>query len=173
MCAGAALHLAGFSSGTGVGARGGTDGAIRNAECVIRNSELGGCMDSLCFVFRSKRIPAVEVLLPCFAFGSRLLFDAERQTGRLAGRYVSIPAWVGIAIRAFLSVSMVIGLRWFTLGLCVFLLAIPTGLRSWRRDVGALLSEHIGFAMFPAGSTLGLRAPDCAKETLSPWTLII
>ena len=41
----------------------------------------------------------------------------------------------------------------------------------------ALLREHIGFEVFSAGSTLGLRAPDCAKESkveaaLPPlWTL--
>ena len=59
-------------------------------------------------------------LLERFMFDSRLLFDAERQTERLAGGCVSIPPWVGIAISTFSSVSMVIGLCWLTLGLYVF-----------------------------------------------------
>ena len=40
-------------------------------------------------------------LSKCLAFGSRLLFAAERQTGRLARRCVPIPPWVGIAGSAF------------------------------------------------------------------------
>ena len=35
------------------------------------------------------------------------------------------------------------------------------------------MREHIGVAMFSAGRTLGLRAPDCAKEPLALWTLFI
>ena len=42
------------------------------------------------------------------------------------------------------------------------------GERSRRRGVSVLLRDHIGLAMFSAGSTLGLRAPDCAKETRLP-----
>ena len=57
----------------------------------------------------------------CLAFGSRLLFAAERQTGRLARRCVPIPPWVEIAIRAFSSRRAVIGLGWFTSGLYVSL----------------------------------------------------
>ena len=41
----------------------------------------------------------------------------------------------------------------------------------WRRGLYALLRNHIGFAMLSAGSTLGLRAPDCAKESSTLWTL--
>ena len=37
----------------------------------------------------------------------------------------------------------------------------------------AFLRKHIGFVAFSAGSTLGLRAPDCAKEPLALWTLFI
>ena len=67
-------------------------------------------------------------------------------------------------------------------------MAIPTGLRRNAGDGGrgvtelaarlsTLLREPIGSAMLSAGSTLGLRAPDCAKESnveaaLRPlWTL--
>ena len=38
------------------------------------------------------------------------------------------------------------------------------GERSWRRSVSALLRNHIGFAMFSAGSTLGLRAPNLRQR---------
>ena len=77
---------------------------------------------------------------------------------------------------------------WVHFGLARFFRAIPTenegtrergerGKRSRRRGVSVLLRDHIGLAMFSAGSTLGLRAPDCAKESkveaaLPPlWTL--
>ena len=69
-------------------------------------------------------------------------------------------------------------------GLARFFRAIPTenegtrergerGKRSRRRGVSVLLRDHIGLAMFSAGSTLGLRAPDCAKESSTLWTLFI
>ena len=40
-----------------------------------------------------------------------------------------------------------------------------------RRGACASLRNRIGFAMLSAGSTLGLRAPDCAKESSTLWTL--
>ena len=43
--------------------------------------------------------------------------------------------------------------------------------RGWRRGLYALLRKHIGLAGLSAGSTLGLRAPDCAKESSTLWTL--
>ena len=68
---------------------------------------------------------------------------------------------------------------WVHFGLARFLAAIPT--EDAENGVGGeakcVLREHIGFAVFSAGSTLGLRAPDCAKESkveaaLPPlWTL--
>ena len=80
------------------------------------------------------------------------------------------------------GVGAVIYLGGFTSGLFVYLWRSRRGYRGheergWRRSVSALLRNHIGFAMFSAGSTLGLRAPDCAKESkveaaLPPlWTL--
>ena len=70
---------------------------------------------------------------------------------------------------------------WVHFGLARFFMAIPTenegtrerGKRSRRRGVSVLLRDHIGLAMFSAGSTLGLRAPDCAKESSTLWTLFI
>ena len=67
----------------------------------------------------------------------------------------------------------VIRLGWFTSGLRVFC-GDPDGSmrgrggRRRRRGAGALLRDHISIAMLSAGSTLGLRAPDCAKETRLP-----
>ena len=37
--------------------------------------------------------------------------------------------------------------------------------------MGAFLRDLIGFVAFSAGNTLGLRAPDCAKESSTLWTL--
>ena len=69
-------------------------------------------------------------------------------------------------------------------GLARFFMAIPTenegtGERGERRErrtesaarQSAFLRDRISFAMFSAGSTLGLRAPDCAKESSTLWTL--
>ena len=62
---------------------------------------------------------------------------------------------------------------------CAFLCGYPDGERrrrgerSWRRGLCTLLRKTLGFAAFSAGSPLGLRAPDCAKEPLAPWTLFI
>ena len=65
----------------------------------------------------------------------------------------------------------VIGLGWFTSGLCVFWRRSRqrnegTRERSRRRGVGALLREHIGLAMFSAGSPLGLRAPNLRQGVI-------
>ena len=46
------------------------------------------------------------------------------------------------------------------------------GARGWRRGACTSLRNRIGFAAFSAGSTLGLRAPDCAKESSTLWTLL-
>ena len=99
-----------------------------------------------------------------------------RQTGRLAGCFVPVPPWVVIAIRAFSDVVRLSDLAG-SLRACTFLYGDPDGERkgrgerSRRRGGRALLRDHIGFAVFSAGSTLGLRAPDCAKESSTLWTL--
>ena len=153
---------------------------------------------------RSKRVQALAVLWICLTFDSRLsfasvdmscvcsrlLFDAQRQTERLAECSVPIPPWVGIAISAF---SMAVRLSDLvdSLRACAFLYGVPDGERRRRGNAGdgersrrrggrAFLRDRIGFAMFSAGSTLGLKcgsrtaaAPDCAKEPLALWTLLI
>ena len=98
-----------------------------------------------------------------------------RQTERLAICFVSVPPWVVIAIRTFSDVAWLSGFVG-SLRACAFPYGDPDGERrdardgerSRRRGVGAFLREHIGFVMVSAGSTLGLRAPDCAKETRLP-----
>ena len=109
-----------------------------------------------------------------------------RQTGRLAGCFVPIPPWVVIAGSAFsmaVRLSDLVG----SFRACAFLYGDPDGERrdggtrrtegrggrSRRRGGSAFLRDRIGFVMFSAGSTLGLRAPDCAKEPLALWTLFI
>ena len=81
-----------------------------------------------------------------------------------------------------LGCRAVIRLCWFTSGLRVFWRRSRRntketrgrGERSRRRGVGALLRNHIGFAMFPAGSPLGATRPQtCAKEPLALWTLFM
>ena len=57
-----------------------------------------------------------------------------------------------------------------------FLAAIPT--EDAENGVGGeakcVLCEHIGFAVFSAGSPLGATRPQtCAKESLTLWTLFI
>ena len=63
-------------------------------------------------------------------------------------------------------------------GVVRFFAATPTEYEGTRRTESAarrsaFLREPIGFDMFSAGSTLGLRAPDCAKESSTLWTLFI
>ena len=152
---------------------------MRSSRNVLRSAHI-------CHAFLSK----------CPVFDHACCLPPVRQTGRLAGCCVSIPPWVGIAIRAFSN-------RWYGyrgwlvhFGLACFFMAIPTenerdggtrrrkgtgergerkgrGGRRRRRGGRALLRDRISFAMFSAGSTLGLRAPDCAKEPLALWTLFI
>ena len=77
------------------------------------------------------------------------------------------------------GVGVVIFLGRFTSGLCAYLWRSRRGCRGhgrcggrgWRRGLCTSLRGHIGFAVLSAGSTLGLRAPDCAKESSTLWTL--
>ncbi|MDY2872814.1 MAG: hypothetical protein SOT57_09815 [Eubacteriales bacterium] len=128
-------------------------------------------------------------LLECFSFDYAWCLPPVRQTERLAICCVPIPPWGEIAIRAFSN-------RRFDYQFPPpvhfrperFFMAIPTGNeetrergeRSRRRGARALLREHIGFAMFPAGSTLGqnveagtARRPRLRQGDSSPWTLFI
>ena len=109
-------------------------------------------------------------LLECFAFASRLLFDAERQTGRLAGGCVSIPPWVGIASSTFSGCRAVIGLGEFTSGLRVFY-GDPDGeQRNAENGVGGAAGERfcviiLALRRFPRGVRWGLRAPKPAPKS--------
>ena len=124
-------------------------------------------------------------LLERFAFGSRLSFFLcqEKRDGLRCLAFLF--RRVEIAIRAFSN-------RRFDYQFSPpvhfrperFFMAIPTGNeetrergeRSRRRGARALLREHIGFAMFSEGSTLGQNAEaalrprpqTCAKETRLP-----
>ena len=114
-------------------------------------------------------------LSECPVFDHACCLPPVRQTGRLAICCVSIPPWVVIAGSAF-SNRQCDYRGWLVhFGLARFLAAIPT--EDAENGVGGeakcVLREHIGFAVFSAGSTLGLRAPDCAKEPLALWTLFI
>ena len=128
-------------------------------------------------------------ITPVFAVSSRCLMFAHacclppvRQTGRLAGSCVPVPPWVVIAIRAF-SWCRCGYLPWRVhFGFVRFFMAIPTGYRDagtelrggrgWRRGACASLRNRIGLVSLSAGRTLGLRAPDCAKESSTLWTLL-
>ena len=77
------------------------------------------------------------------------------------------------------GVGAVICLGGFTSGLAVSLWrsrrgyrGAEDGERGWRRGLCAFLRSRIGIVSFSAGRTLGLRAPDCAKESSTLWTLL-
>ena len=114
----------------------------------------------------------------CLAFDHACCLPPERQTERLAVCCVPIPPWVEIAIRAF-SRRWCGYLPWRVhFGFVRLFVAIPTedegdeetrgngrdGERSRRWVVSALLRDRIGFAVFSAGSTLGLRAPNLRQR---------
>ena len=124
--------------------------------------------------------PCATVAASCARPRLSFFLCQEKRSGL---RYVSfLFREVEIAICKFSCLLMVIGLCWFTSGLRVSLWRFrrgyggrgerrDAGVRSWRRGVRTLLREPIGFAVFSTGSTLGLRAPDCAKESSTLWTL--
>ena len=113
--------------------------------------------------------PGDTVLLKCFILGSRLLFDALRQTGRLAISCVSIPPGRdrhSCVLAALVRLSALAG----SLRVWPFICGDPDGgtgdtrneergpeERGWRRGLCALLRKHIGLVMLSAGSTLGLN----------------
>ena len=96
-----------------------------------------------------------------FCLGSRLLFAAWRQTGRLAMCSVSIPP--GRDRHSCVLAALFGYLPWMVhFGLGCFLQVLSTGCRGrgergWRRGLCAFLRRRIGFAAFSAGSTLGLN----------------
>ena len=75
------------------------------------------------------------------------------------------------------NVGAVICLGAFTSGLAVYFwrsrrVTGDAGTGDGAGGACALLRGHIGSEMLSAGSTLGLRAPDCAKESSTLWTLL-
>ena len=178
LSAGAAFVPAGFSPGTGDCARGGTDGGTAGRCGIVALARGWPCGSgaALCprawLALRSCRgafprfTPAVCLatnrtacdILRSYSAGSRSPFVRSR------------------------GVGAVICLGGFTSGLAVSLWRSRRGTkrrggrgdgeRSRRRIVSALLREHIGFAMFSAGSPLGAARPQtCAKESSTLWTL--
>ena len=121
-----------------------------------------------------------SVSIEAFCVISRLLFDAERQTGRLAVSCVPIPPGRDRHLCVLAALFGYLPL-WVHFGFVRLFVAISTGLpgmrgtenggRGWRRGLCASLRNRIGLVSFSAGSTLGLRAPDCAKESSTLWTL--
>ena len=134
--AGAMLRLAGFSAGRSVCARGGCSAGQSESIAAFCVRIMTGARFYR-NVLRSDHAYRA-FLSECLAFGSRLLFAAERQTGRLARRCVPIPPWVEIAIRAFSRHSSVICLCGFTSGLAVYLWRSRrvTGTRGTRNEAG-------------------------------------
>ena len=168
------LRPAGFSSGRGDCARGGN--VLRGGEvlskCLSSGSRrscvsIGMFFVCLMPVIRSYRYvlrsitPAVCRIAP-----NRTACDMLRSYSAVGRDRHS----------CVLGCRVVIRLCWFISGLRVFWRRSRRntketrgrGERSRRRGAGALLRKHISIAMLSAGSTLGLRAPDCAKETRLP-----
>ena len=112
-------------------------------------------------------------LSKCPVFDHACCLPPVRQTERLAICSVPVPPWVVIAIRAFSDVAWLSGFVG-SLRACAFLYGDPDGeRRDAENGVGGeakcVLREHIGFAVFSAGSPLGAARPQtCAKETRLP-----
>ena len=169
------MRLAGFSSGWRDCARGGCSaercGSRAGAVFVLLRS--CGSIGMSCARSRPSYVP-----IGMSYARSRLLFAHSAKQNGL--RYVPFLFRRGSG-SPFVRSQWPCAYRtwWVHFGLARFFMAIPTenegtrerggrGKRSRRRGVGAFLRGHIGFAMLSAGSTLGLRAPDCAKETRLP-----
>ena len=149
-----------------VRARGcGSGGNVRSVH--IRRCGSGGRLPS----FRAQS--RVSVVALCL--GSRLLFAALRQTGRLAISCVSIPQ-VEIAFVRSRSVGVVIGLCRFTSGLGVSLWRsrrVIGDTENGERGYGVggavlvrLCAVALALRRFPWGVRWGLRAPKPAPKSL-------
>ena len=169
------LRLAGFSSGRGLGARGGlAAGRCDSIEMSCVRSRLLRISVGMSCV---RLTPAPRFCWNVLRSLHACCLPHKRQTGRLAGGCVSIPRGSGSPL---VRSRMPCGYRALLVhfGLARFFMAIPTedegtrGTESAARQ-SAFLHKPIGLAMFSAGSTLGLRAPDCAKESSTLWTLFI
>ena len=113
-------------------------------------------------------------VLPSF---TPVFFPLSGKKRRLAMCCVPIPPGRdrhSCVLAALARLSRMAGSLWD----CAFLYGDPdgitgdAGLRSWRRGLCTLLRNRIGLESLSAGNTLGLRAPDCAKESSTLWTLL-
>ena len=125
---------------------------------------------------------ARHTFLPkCFMLDHACCLPHERQTGRLAICSVPVPPWVEIAIRAFSGCRAVIGLGWFTSGLCVSLWRSRQGTKrrgNAENGVGGAAWARLcviisALSCFPRGVRWGCAPQTCAKEPLALWTLFI
>ena len=97
-------------------------------------------------------------------------FVRKRETACDILRFYS--ARVGIAVREFSNAARLSGLLSSLLDYA-FLCGDPDGATESTARQSTFLRKPLGFAVFSAGSTLGLRAPDCAKESSTLWTLFM
>ena len=125
-----------------------------------------------CRVLRSIT-PVDAVLLECFASDHACLFSFVRKRETACGMLHSYSA-VGRDRHLYVLMTLC-GYQTLLVhfGLVRFFMAIPTEYEGTRGTESAarcrtLLRKPLGLAAFSAGSTLGLRAPDCAKETSLP-----
>ena len=182
LCAGERLRLAGFSAGTGVGARGGWAARVgfgmRNWGAGMRvfgDAVLAGRL-ALGLPCHCGSVAAFDIRFTLSVWfcrsvclGSRLLFDAQRQTGRLAICSVPVPQ-VEIAIRAFSRCRR--GYRaWLVhFGIVCLFAAISTGCRGRGDGAGGAALVRLCAAIltllgFPRGVRWGC-APQTAPKSL-------
>ena len=150
--AGAMLRLAGFSAGRSVCARGGCSAGQSESIAAFCVRIMTGARfyrnvlrsDHACCLPQSAKQDGLRYVPFLFRRGS----GSPVARSRIAGA--------------------VIRLGWFTSGLRVFC-GDPDGSTRGRgerrrRGVGVFLRDCIGFVMFSAGSTLGLRAPNLRQR---------
>ena len=106
----------------------------------------------------------------CLRFTPAVCRTAPNRTACDRFRFYS--AWVEIAIRAFSNVMRLSNLL-SSLQACAFLSGDPDGGTESTARQSTFLRKHLVLAMLSAGRTLGLRAPDCAKESSTLWTLFM
>ena len=182
------MRPAGYSSGTGVGTRGGwaAGRCVPVAATRVASPERGGVAvgdgggslrvafcarsrlsyDPLGSVLRSAHAHHA-LLLGGFAFDHACLFSFVRKRETACGMLHFYSARGRDRLSAFSDVVRLSGFAWFTSGLCVSLRRSRRrtkgrGERSRRRGVGTLLRNHISLVMFSAGRTLGLK---CGSRT--------